>query len=99
MNPDLVVQSNEDWKQFTNFTPAGGLDAVVDPMIYRTAEVFLRGRLGVSQTLASEDQVRKSIQRNLDSLMMFFDLIVLSRQLPIIDYGDGSPANYPADDI
>jgi len=87
MNPDLVVQNNEDWKRFTNFTPEGGLDAVVDPMIYRTAEVFLRGRPGVSQTLASEDQVRKSIQRNLDSLMMFFDLIVLSRQLPIIDYG------------
>ncbi len=56
-------------------------------MIYRTAEVFLRGKRSVSQTLASEEQVLQSIQRNVDSLMVFFDLIVLSRQLPIIDYG------------
>jgi hypothetical protein len=87
MEPDLIVKNVADWQKFTNFTPAGGLDAVVDPMIYRTAEVFLRGRPGVSQTLASEDQVRKSIQRNLDSLMTFFDLLILSRTLPIIDYG------------
>jgi hypothetical protein len=87
MNPDLVIQQDIDWERFTHFTPASGLDTVVDPMIYRTAEAFLRGRTGVALSFGSEDEVRKSIQRNLDSLMTFFDLIILSKQLPIIDYG------------
>jgi hypothetical protein len=87
MNTDLVIESNTDWQRFTHFSPAGGLDPVVDPMIYRTAEVFLLGGIGVSQALGSVDDVCKSIQRNLDSLMTFFDLLILSRQLPIIDYG------------
>lgn len=63
------------------------LDVIVDPMIYRTADVFLRAKSGVSKTLHSSEQVRKAINRNVDSLATFFDLFILSENLPIIDYG------------
>jgi hypothetical protein len=87
MEPDLRIRTSADWDKFTNFNPGGGLDSIVDPMIYRTADVFLRGQRGVSETLESTEQVWKSIKRNVDSLMIFFDLLILSKSLPIIDYG------------
>lgn len=68
MEHDLIIQSPSDWEKFVNFTPAGGMDVVVGPMVYRVAEVFLRGRPGVSDTLQNTEEVWKCIKRNLDCL-------------------------------
>jgi hypothetical protein len=87
MYPNVTIESTQDWQSFT--TPEEGvqLDVIIDPMIYRTADVFLRGKAGVSGTFGSTEQVQSAIQRNIDSLATFFDSFVLSENLPIIDYG------------
>jgi hypothetical protein len=87
MYPELTISKTEDWHSFANPRNGIALDVIVDPMIYRTADVFLRAKSGVSKTLHSSEQVRKAINRNVDSLATFFDLFILSENLPIIDYG------------
>jgi hypothetical protein len=79
---DLEIQQRSDWDQFGK----EGLDLIVDPMVYRSAELFLRGRRA-SESRGNADQVWASIQRNIDSLTQFFEACILSEQLPIIDYG------------
>src|SRR6185312_13364338 len=87
MRPDLTIQSTGDWNNFTKPEKGVELDTILDPMIYRTADVFLRGKAGVSRTFRSAGQVREAINRNIDSLTIFFDSIILAENLPIIDYG------------
>lgn len=87
MQPDLVIEKVQDWDRFTNPEKSVALDLIVDPMIYRTADVFMRGKSGVSQSFGNSDAVWQAINRNIDSLVIFFDNLILSENLPIIDYG------------
>jgi hypothetical protein len=87
MYPDVTINTTEDWQSFTKPEEGVQMDVIVDPMIYRTADVFLRGKTGVSSTFGSTEQVQTAIKRNIDSLTTFFDSFVLSENLPIIDYG------------
>lgn len=84
-NPDLVIESDADWTKFQGGPP----DLIVDPMVYRTADVYLRGRAGVEESIpgSDPDQVWYSLSDNIGSLASFFDALVLSERLPIIDYG------------
>jgi hypothetical protein len=87
MYPELTIEETAQWQSFANPRQDIKLDVIVDPMIYRTADVFLRGKSGVTRTMRSLDQVRQAINRNIDALTIFFDLFILSDNLPIIDYG------------
>src|SRR5215208_3393432 len=96
---DLVIASHDDWRKFQD--PA--IDTIVDPMIFRAADLFLRGRRGVAQALPASDSdaVWGALDKNIDSLVAFFDAIVLSERLPIIDYGYtfDTRGGFPTDDI
>lgn len=84
-DPDLAITSNTDWDKFHNGRP----DLIVDPMIFRSADVYLRGRRGVEQMLPgkAQDEVWTALSANVGSLVAFFDALILSERLPIIDYG------------
>ena len=84
-NPDLEIEKPEDWQQFR----ANDLDVVVDPMVFRTADVFLRGRTGATSTLTLRDseEIWNALSGDIGSLMAFFDQIILADRLPLIDYG------------
>jgi hypothetical protein len=58
-------------------------------MIYRTAEVYLSGRKGAAYILAGKEptDVWHALSSNVGSLVAFFDALILSKHLPIIDYG------------
>jgi hypothetical protein len=87
MYPELTIQASEDWKSFAKPARNVALDIIDDPMIYRAADVFLRGKTGVQKTFGDSEQVRRAIKRNIDSLATFFEAFFLSENLPIINYG------------
>ena len=83
--PTLVVSQQADWEDFRK----ENLDLIVDPMVYRSADVYLRGQKKAVDDLPEKDAGRiwKSLSSNIGSLTAFFDALVLSARLPIIDYG------------
>ena len=87
MYPELTITSTDDWDTFVKPREKVELDFIVDPMIYRTADVFLRGKAAIGKTFGSSEQIRRAINRNVDSIATFFDCLILSENLPIIDYG------------
>jgi hypothetical protein len=83
----VVISSTSEWANFSKPKANAELDVIVDPMIYRTADVFLGGKTGVEKSLPNAGEAWASIQRNIDSLALFFDNLILCKNLPIIDYG------------
>jgi len=73
MSP-ITVNSNEDWLAIAGL---GG--SVVDPLILRCGELFLRGA-------ASAETARPFLKQNLWALSTFFDRIVLDDAIPVFDY-------------
>jgi hypothetical protein len=50
-NPNVIVVSEtNEWKEFPKPKENVQLDLIVDPMIYRVADVFLRGKKGVTES-------------------------------------------------
>jgi hypothetical protein len=84
-DPDLTISKAEDWRQFRE----RGLESILDPMVFRAGDVFLRGQQVASQTLSSRDaeQVWSVLSGDVSSLFLFFDQLVFSERLPLIDYG------------
>jgi hypothetical protein len=82
---DLVIDGDKtDWSEFGE----RGLDTVIDPMVFRSADVFLRGKKEAEETLGQDgDDVWEALSANVGSLVAFFDTLLLSERLPIIDYG------------
>lgn len=77
-NYDAVIFDASEWN-----TRAPGVDAIVDPMVFRVADVFLSGATG-----ADDDRhLWSALSQNITSLLAFFDILTYSRQLPLIDYG------------
>ena len=77
----LEVTTSQSWAELRR----RGLLTVIDPMIYRAGEMFLRGR---KATGSNEDAraVWVALSRNIDGLTLFFDELVLDDQPPIFDY-------------
>jgi hypothetical protein len=81
----LVITGEADWNLF----PKLKLDVIVDPMVFRSGQLLLRGRSGVQQVSSGSkpDEVWKALSQNIGSLAAFFDALILNEHLPIIDYG------------
>jgi hypothetical protein len=72
----ITITNDADWDQLRS------LDVVVDPTIYRTAEVFFQGE----RAARNKAEVWNAISANVGSLATFVDAIILNDQLPIFDY-------------
>jgi hypothetical protein len=80
MNPDITIKTDVDWKKLR----AEKMNAILDPMIVRSADLWLRGRKG--QTDEKAPEVWAALDKNIDSLEAFFDAFILSERLPLVDY-------------
>lgn len=85
----IHVRDVDDWNRLIR----RNLTTVVDPMVFRAGEIFLRGRSG--QAFGSspavpikESQAWDFLDKNLLALGFFFDALILNEQLPIFNYGD-----------
>jgi hypothetical protein len=84
-NIDIKIGSTSEWKQLFDMK----MDMIVDPMIFRVGDVFLRGRTMAMKTLSSKDpdRIMSAITGDVGSLISFFDQLVMAEALPVIDYG------------
>ena len=48
---NIEIEKPEDWLQFHG----DNLDTIVDPMVFRSADIFFRGRTGAHDTLPVGD--------------------------------------------
>lgn len=85
----IYIESDDDWSRMRGL----GLTTVVDPLVFRTGDVFLRGRRRITATDPEKDTegVWKALKANIGSLATFFDLLVLQPQMPIFDYESTFP--------
>lgn len=74
----IKIDEPTDWPRIKE----AGLEVVVDPMVFRSAEVFLRGR----QAAPHASQAWEALSKNIGSLCAFFDALILERRLPMYDY-------------
>ena len=79
MADTITVSTEAGWDELR----ARGLTLVVDPMIFRTGEVFLRGAAGAAR---EPRELWRAISANVGSLAAFIDAIVLNDRVPIFDY-------------
>ncbi|MGH3886398.1 MAG: hypothetical protein ACRDSZ_07480 [Pseudonocardiaceae bacterium] len=88
VSADFVIRRSSDWADLA----VQQLDLIVDPMIYRTVEVFLAGpppRERDEDELAWRDRLSTAwqpISQNLQELAAFLDLLVYVDRLSMIDY-------------
>src|SRR6266571_1032149 len=75
-----TIKDESGWKGLA----AAGLDTVIDPMVFRCGELFLRGAGGVESPDASWD----FLSANIHGLQIFFDALILNEKLPVFNYGD-----------
>ncbi|MFO0951429.1 MAG: hypothetical protein U0835_09825 [Isosphaeraceae bacterium] len=93
----LRIEDDQSWQKFRS--EKRRLDLIVDPMVFRAGEVFLRGRSGAAEVFLQNrpvggapgaarhpDEVWEALSKNVGALVSFFDSIILCDQLPIIDY-------------
>jgi hypothetical protein len=78
-----VVESDTaaEWKKLGDLG-----DAIPDPMVIRTAELWLNGRSGCGAAGLGEDSVWDAISRNVGALLTFFDAYIGRDSLPLIQY-------------
>jgi hypothetical protein len=74
----LSVNDTPDWKVLRE----RGLTAVVDPLVFRAADVFLRGA-----PQEGDAELWEALSKNVDALTVFIDQLMLNDRLPIFDYG------------
>lgn len=75
----ITITTSNDWRSVAKL--AG---PVVDPMILRCGELFLRGASGVSDPAGAWDLMTK----NIHAIGSFFDRVVLDEHLPVFNYAD-----------
>ena len=74
----VTVEKPNDWLAIAKL---GG--PVVDPMILRCGELFLRGAAGARDAGEAWDLITK----NIHALGTFFDRIILDERIPVFNYG------------
>jgi hypothetical protein len=74
----LNVTVPADWKMLRQRR----LLTVLDPLVFRAADAFLRGA-----PTAKDELLWKAISRSVDALAVFIDAVMIHDQLPIFDYG------------
>jgi hypothetical protein len=81
----ITIATSGDWEKIRKEK----LNVVVDPMVFRAADVFLRGSKGVAQSpeLKHPETMWNAIRNNIGSLCAFFDTLILEERLPMYDYG------------
>src|ERR1700752_578334 len=77
----VTIKETSDWKKQL---VAQGLNVVVDPMVFRSGELFLKGASGVE----NPESVWSLLTANLHSISTFFDCLVLNEKIPVFNYGD-----------
>jgi uncharacterized protein (UPF0147 family) len=96
----VLVNTADDWQKVSRI---GG--PVVDPMILRCGEIFLRGADVVPGQIlppqpygaVSQSDVWQLLEVNLQGLSSFFDRIVLEDQIPVFDYTDSFKVDHNFD--
>ena len=88
-NAPVRIDGSDDWHRLIE----RNLTTVLDPMVYRAGEIFLRGRsgraLGNSPAIPlDETRAWDFLDKNLLALGFFFDAVILNERLPIFNYGD-----------
>jgi hypothetical protein len=84
----IPIASDTDWQTLVDKK----LTTVIDPMVFRAGEMFMRGRSGSAFGAAGkslpEDQAWGFLNKNMLAIGFFFDALVLNERLPIFNYGD-----------
>jgi hypothetical protein len=75
----ISVRQESDWSAIARL---GG--PVVDPMIVRCGEIFLRGSSGAEDAGSAWDL----LTRNVHAIGTFFDRLILDEQIPVFNYAD-----------
>jgi hypothetical protein len=76
----IAIAKHSDWKKLTD----QGLGTVVDPMVFRCGELFLKGADGIPDP----EHTWELLNKNVHALGMFCDSIITNEQLPVFNYGD-----------
>src|SRR5215472_15331002 len=80
MSVDIVkITEPEDWATLKGLRA----DVVLDPVVLRTAHLFLQGRSGTDKP----SETWKAIESNIGTLAAFVDAVILSNQIPVFNYG------------
>jgi len=77
----IIIKETSDWK---NQLVDNGLSIVVDPMVFRSGELFLKGASGAG----TPESVWSLLSANLHAIGMFFDCLILNEKIPVFNYGD-----------
>ena len=75
----VKISEPEDWATLKS----RGADVVLDPVVLRTAHLFLQGRGGTNKP----GEVWNAIESNIGALASFVDAIILCEQVPVFNYG------------
>lgn len=91
----IVINTDAEWEKIRHRhdDPQLDINVVVDPMVFRTADVFLQGLkpLMQSRELIHPASRWNAISSNIGSLCTFFDLLILEGRLPMYDYDTTFP--------
>lgn len=77
MKPDIKISTLNDWTKLREEK----IDVIVDPMIVRSADLWLQGKSGAGE------EVWEALSQNVDSIEAFFDALLLAERIPLVDYG------------
>lgn len=85
----IDIANNQDWDKLIDRK----LTTVVDPMVFRAGEIFMRGSSGKAigdarRVPLQPERARDFLDKNLLALGFFFDALILNDQLPVFNYGD-----------
>lgn len=76
----ITIAETSDWKKLHE----QGLETVVDPMVFRCGELFLKG----ASDVLKPDDTWDLLTKNLHAMAIFFDSLILNEKLPVFNYGD-----------
>jgi hypothetical protein len=67
MSDTLIISKESDWEKFHK----AELEVIVDPMVFRSADVFLRGRHKATSELSEKDPKKlwDSVSENIGSIL------------------------------
>ena len=87
--PSIEITQDADWRRLID----RNLTTVVDPMVLRAGEIFMRGRSGQAfggapMSPLDAAAAENFLDKNLLALGFFFDALILNDQLSVFNYGD-----------